>query len=222
MNRRRTKLFAAVAVLAAAVGAGAAIGATKLTSPKQESQAIVNDAAKQLGIDPGKLSDALKTAIENRIDAALADGRLTKEQADALKARIQAGDAPLLFAPRLGFGHDGGLGHDGGFGRFGDLAAAASYLGMTEADLRAALAGGKSLADVAKEKGKSVDGLVQALVDGASAKLDAAVKAGRLTEAQRAEILAGLKQRVADLVNGTFAPMRERHDAGSEPAAPMM
>src|SRR3954454_11854667 len=67
----------------------------------------------------------------------------------------------------LGFGTPAGRGL--GFGRPGaggdDLAAAASYLGTTPADLLAQLASGKSLAQVANAtSGKSAAGLIAALV----------------------------------------------------------
>ena len=48
---------------------------------------------------------------------------------------------------------------------------------MTEANLREALENGKTLAQVARDRGKSVEGLVNALLAGAEAKLDAAVRA---------------------------------------------
>ena len=65
-----------------------------------------------------------------------------------------------------------------------------------------ALDDGKTLAQVAKARGKSVDGLVNALVDAAKAELATAVDAGRLTDAQRDSILSGLKERITSLVNG--------------------
>jgi hypothetical protein len=196
---RRKILIAAAAALAVA-GGGAAIAASKSGSPQEESKAVVDDAAKQLGVTPAKLSSALKKALENRVDAAVAAGRLTKEQGDALKKRIEAEDYPILGGFGMEFGHrDGGPGIIHGFGH---LDAGASYLGMTEAELRTQLAGGKTLAEVAKAKGKSVDGLVSALVADEKKELDAAVAAGRLTREQADTILESAKQRATDLVNG--------------------
>jgi polyhydroxyalkanoate synthesis regulator phasin len=194
-KRMKIKLGAGVAAAAAVAGGGAAIGATQLGS-NDESQAIVNDAAKQLGVAPSALTAALKKALENRADEAVAAGRLTKEQGDELKQRIESGTLPLFFGPRGGH-----------VGHFGELDAAASYLGLTEAALRSELESGKSLAQVAKDQDKSVDGLIQALVDSATKKLDAAVAAGRLTKEQEQQILSGLKDRITAFVNG----MRE-HD----------
>jgi len=152
----------------------------------------------RLGVDPGKLSDALRRALADQIDSLVASGRLSQAQGDALKQRIQSGQAPL-FGGRFGFDH----GH--GFGRFGavGLGAAAGYLGVSGPDLRNALASGKTLAQVAQEHGKSVEGLVSALVDAAKQKLDAAVSAGRITQAQEDSFLSHLKQRATDLVNGS-------------------
>ena len=75
--KKRSKIAAGAGAALAVVGAGAAVAADRLT-PKAESQAIVNDAAKQLGVDPAKLSDALEQALKNRIDAAVKEGRLSQ------------------------------------------------------------------------------------------------------------------------------------------------
>ena len=80
---------------------------------------------------------------------------------------------------------------------------AASYLGMSEADLREALKD-QTLAEIAKEKGKSVDGLVKALVTAAEKKIDEAVADGRITKAQATELKSRLTERTQALVNGEF------------------
>ena len=73
---------------------------------------------------------------------------------------------------------------------------------LTEAELRTQLMAGKSLADVAKAKGKTVAGLEAALTADAKKKLDAAVKAGRLTQAQADEALKRMTEHLDDVVNG--------------------
>src|SRR5919202_6984016 len=191
MDRKlKLKVGAGVAAAAAVAGGGAAIAAGRLGS-SDDSQAVVNDAARQLGVTPSALSAALKKALENRIDEAVAAGRLTEEQGQELKQRIESGDLPLFFAPR-----------GGPHSHFGELDAAASYLGLTEAEVDKQLESGKTLAQVAKDRGKSVEGLIQALVDSAKKRLDADVAAGRLTKAEEQQILSGLKQRITDFVNG--------------------
>ena len=201
------KVVAVVAALVVVVGAGAAVGATGALSPKQESEAVVNDAAEELGVEPSELTAALKKALKNRVDAAVAAGRLSEAQGQAMKERIDAGEVPLV-----GFGPGPGHGHHH-HGLFGGLDAAADYLGMTEAQLRTALDGGKTLAQVAKSKGKSVDGLVKALVADAKARLAEAVKDGRLTQAQSKAMQSGLEARIAELVRST-RPARPLHGPG--------
>src|ERR671933_518355 len=97
-STKRKVAAGAVAALAVA-GAGGALAATQLGSPNEDSQAVINDAANQLGVSPTKLSDALKKALENRVDAQVAAGQLTKAQGDALKQRIEAGGGPLVRFP---------------------------------------------------------------------------------------------------------------------------
>jgi hypothetical protein len=205
----RRKVLAGAAAALAVGGAGAGLAATKLTatSPSEESKAIVNDAAKNLGISPSKLSAALKKAFADRIDAAVADGRLTKAQGEELKKRIESGDFPLFGPPVFGRG----FGFPSVHPFFHGLDAAASYLGLSEKQLRSRLESGKTLAQIAKDQGKSVDGLKAALVMDVKDKLDAAVKAGRLTKADEQRALQGLESRIDDLVNGRLRDRFPEH-----------
>jgi polyhydroxyalkanoate synthesis regulator phasin len=199
MARRHKVVIVAVAALSVLI-VSAAVAATKAFSPGQERQAIINDAARQLGVEPQALTDALEQALKNRVDAAVKDGRLTQEQGARLKERIEAGGAPLPgLGPRFGFRD-----HRGHGPFHAKLEAAADYLGMSRQALREALEGGKTLAQVAKDREKSVNGLIDALAAQAEQKLDRAVESGHLTEAQKRQMLVGLKERIADLVNGRF------------------
>ena len=89
------------------------------------------------------------------------------------------------------------------FGQFGDLEAAAKYLELTEDELREQLRDdGRTLAEIAEAQGKPVAGLVQAMVDEASERLDRAVADGRLTRKRADEIRERLEERITDLVDG--------------------
>lgn len=199
MPSKRVLLVGAVVALAAGGAVGGALAASGTFDPKAERQAFLNDAAGRLGVTSAKLEDALKAAAVDRVDAALAAGRITKDEADAMKAAINSGKLPLGagFGPGIGFNKDmhgvGGL-----------LDAAATYLGLTDDQLQTQLESGKSLADVATAQGKSVDGLKQAIIAAVQSKLDQAVKDGRLTSDQRDQMLADFKAHIDDLVNGTL------------------
>lgn len=194
MKSTKSKLAGITVVAAALVGGGAAIAADRLT-PEEASNAVVADAAKQLGIEASELDAALKKALSNRVDAAVAAGDLTEAQGEELKERIAEGGLPLV-------GVGPGVGHHRLSHHVFDLDAAAEYLGITEEALRTSLREGTSLAEIAQEKGKSVDGLEDALVASAKADLEQAVENGHVTEAQKTEILADLPDRIDDLVNG--------------------
>ena len=99
-------------------------------------------------------------------------------------------------------GHFGGLGGPGGSSD--DLDAAAAYLGLTSTVLQSDLQAGKTLAQVAgATSGKTVDGLIAALVAAEKTEWDAKVTAGTLTQAQETAMLPTLTQRFTDFVNGT-------------------
>lgn len=195
------RLAVAAVVLVVAAGAGAALATTSgAFDPREEQDAFQAALAKQLGVSQEKLEQAYKAAAIERIDAAVAAGRLTREQGNRLKQRVEAG----AFLGPMGFLAGPRMFH--GPGLVGGLDAAADYLGLTEAQLREKLRAGQSLADVAKAQGKPVDGLKKAMLDDAKARLDQAVKDGELTAAQRDELLEGLESTIDDVINGTCPP----------------
>jgi hypothetical protein len=215
------KVLAATVAGLAVAGGGAAIAASQSDSP---ASSFLDSVAKHLGISSAELEDATRAAAIDQVDQALEDGRITQEQADELKSRIESGDFPGFLGPALvgpglfEFGHAewGGPGHHMFF--FGDkLSSAAEYLGLTEAELREQLSDGKSLADVAEAEGKSVDGLKQAILDGARSALDEAVESERLTQEQADAIYERLQGSIDDLVAGTFPGPRFHHGFGGPP-----
>jgi polyhydroxyalkanoate synthesis regulator phasin len=202
VNRTRW-LVTAAAALAVVLGGGAALAATGSTTPGSN---FLGDVAKRLGISQDKLEDAIKDATIARIDAAVAAGDITKEEGDALKERVRSGDVPAILpsfrGPRLGVGP---LGHDGVFDLYHFagtdlLDTAADYLGMTEAAVREALRDGKSLADLAEDKGKPVAGLKNALRDAIRKDADKAVEDGELTKRQADRLVEKFSETVDELV----------------------
>lgn len=214
--QKNVKRNVAIGVAAAVVlgGGGIAVAATTSKSSESDRQkAFIEDAAKRLSVTPDQLTSALKGAFGDQLDDAVKDGKLTQKQADALKQRIEQGGLPLGGGP--GFGGGGkrgpgglGFGHGGpGAGVFGaGLDAAASYLGLTEKELRAKLDEKTSLADVAKAQGKDAAGLEAAIVAAAKERLDAAVKDGKLTADQRDELAKDLAARVKEQVEHAGPP----------------
>jgi hypothetical protein len=202
MTARRIAVLALTGALLAG-GAGAAIAAVTGGDDKKAEDAILNDAAKRLNVAPDKLHDALSAAEDAQLDQAVKDGELTQKQADAIKARRERSGRVLGPALGGGPGH-GGLRFGPGFGPrhgpagalFPDLPKA---LGITGAQLRDQLRSGKSIADIAKAQGKSLDDVRSALKADAKAKADKAVADGDITQAQADELLSHLDEALSHL-----------------------
>jgi hypothetical protein len=200
---RRRAAIGAVG-LAALGGGGAAVAASHSGgSPAAQNKAIADDAAGQLGVSTTALTAAIKKAMTDQIEAQVTAGTLTKAQATAIEARLAKADAPL-FALGGGPGDRGDPGHGRHGGPGGgpvSLDAAATYIGISATDLRTQLEAGKTLAAVATANGKTADGLTAALTTAAKSDLDAAVTAGKLTQAQEDKILAALPTRLDHEIN---------------------
>jgi len=111
------------------------------------------------------------------------------------------------FVDQKGIANPGGPGPGGrgfGFGVQGDpLAAAATFLGTTTADLRSKMEGGQTLAQIATAAGKTRDALIQALVNDAKTKIEQAKTAGTITTDQATALENGLTDRITKLVDST-------------------
>ena len=225
MRRTRIAAISAAAALAAA-GTGVAVATSRPDDAKQREQAVLSDAAKRLDVSPSELRDALAAAQDDQLDADVKAGRLTQEQADAIKAhRKEAGSVlggPGILHHRAGRGFRGdGPGFPGGPARGpGDiLDAAADALGISQEKLIEQLRDGKSLEAVAKANGKSFADVKSAVRAATKKELDAAVKAGRFTQEQADDILERLTEHLDDF--GLFGGPREIHRAfGDGPDAP--
>jgi hypothetical protein len=123
------------------------------------------------------LADALAPLVK--------DGTITQAQADKVIAALEKA------APAGGRGHRRGA----------ELGAAAKTLDMSEADLRTALQGGKTLAEVATSKGVDPKAVIDAMVAEFRTHLDERVKSGAITQAQADTRLAEATTRITDIVN---------------------
>lgn len=203
------KTLAATAAVLAVGGGGAGLAAAQGSSSSPGG--FFDAVAKHLGISSDELRDATQAAAVDQVNAALEDGRITKEQADELKSRIESGEFPPFLGPGqfLGPGPFGGF-HDHFHGTRDNLSAAADYLGLTVDELLDRL-NGQSLVDVAKAEGKSVDGLKQAIVAEAEKDLDRAVDDGDMTREQADAVLERLRSRLDEFVNTEFRVRRSEH-----------
>lgn len=199
-----------VSVGTAAPAAAAPIAATRATG--EYCAEFRRAFAANLGVQESALAPAAKAAAVATIDAAVADGKMTKAVADRLKARIDKADADgcALLAGRLARGGAVlGAARDG-------LTAAADALDMTPAELGAALKSGKTLKDVAAAEGVPYETVSSAVLTSVKADLAAAVAASTIRQARADRILERLQR---NLAHGRLRNARPAAPAGS--AAPV-
>jgi hypothetical protein len=159
--------------------------------------------AADLGVDESALAPAARKAAISTIDAAVAAGEIRQAVADRLKARIEAatGDGCTVLAGRIGriAAAAGAGGARVGLGIAKDgLAAAATVLGVTPAELGADLRAGQTLKDVAGTKGIPYGTVTAAVVAAVTADLGAALAAGTIKQARADRVLERLRQSLAD------------------------
>ena len=210
MGFRRIAVITA-AGLTAAAGGGAAIAATGGDGKKAEDK-VLKDAAEELNVSPDKLRDALGDAraaqLDRELDRAVKAGELTQKQAGEIKARQRQSGRVLGFAagprhgpgPRLRF-HGGGpaVGHRLGGGPLEDVAKA---LRISRAELFSQLRDGKTLAQIARAEGKSLDEVKRDVAAATESRVRKALDDGELTEKQAKAILDHLDDHLDRLGSG--------------------
>src|SRR4029453_13884558 len=185
-------LAAAGVTLAVAAGAGGAIAAggkgragrpghpgpaaiasyLGLTPAQLREQLKAGKTLAQIAIAQGKsvsgLEDAIYADVQAHLDRAVAKGRLSAAREQAILTRLKAHLDDIVNHAAPGFGRHAGT-------RLGAAPAPPSPPGTPPAQLRTELGAGKSLAQIATEHGKTVDGLKAAILDAVKARLDKAV-----------------------------------------------
>jgi hypothetical protein len=160
-----------------------------LLAKLSDGKTTIADVAKEQGVPVQDVIDAM---------AAVAKSDITDLVNNPLPVPPSFSGMPdLKGGPGFGFGHfGGGLCEN-------KIDSAAKALGITTDELMQDLRDGKSIADVAKAKGISVDTVIAAIVKDAQTKIDAAVKDKHLTQDQADKLTKDLKDRVTNLVNNT-------------------
>jgi len=171
---------------------------------------LISAAATYIGIPAADIRTQL-LAGKSLTEIATANGKTR----DGLVAALVAAEQTSIgtFVDQKGVAGPGGFGGPGGpggpgFGRGFDLqgdplAAAATFLGTTTADLRTKIEGGQTLAAIATASGKTRDALIQALVTNAKTAIEKAKTDGKLTADQATNLEAGLTARMTQLVDST-------------------
>ncbi len=183
------RLLLAGAVGALAIGGATAGVAASSGGSATPQQAVIADAAARLKVTPAALSSALSTAYRHELATLVAGKRITQKQADRLARRAAGGKVPLAPVTGRGVRSKGAL-----------RTAAAGYLGIEPKALRTELRSGKSLAQIATARDKTVAGLKAALTAAVETRLHARVAAGSLTAERAAARLARIGARLDRMI----------------------
>lgn len=177
----------------------------ELRTQLQDGKSLA-DVAKAQGVDKQKLIDALVAAGEDRLDEAKA----------ALPDRI----AEAVDSTHTGGGDHGGRGPGGRGAGGASLETAAKAIGISEDDLKSALQDGKTIAEVATDKGVEAQKVIDALVAEAKTRTAAAVKDGTITQEEADERLESLTEHITSFVNEGFKGGPGGPGRGGRPDSP--
>lgn len=159
--------------------------------------------AEEKNIALSKVTDLLIAEFSAHLDKHVADGDLTREEADAKLAEFTANvdQKVTMTPPARGEGQRGGKGHGPKIGA--GSAAMAELLGMTQDELREALHSGKSLAAIAEEKNVALSDVKNLLISEFSAHLDEEVASGEHTREEADAKLAKFTANVDQMMTMT-------------------
>jgi uncharacterized protein YidB (DUF937 family) len=159
--------------------------------------------ATELGVSREQLDTALQNVSNDLVDEALADGRITEDEAARIRDAIANGKVPFFGIHP--FRHHGG-GHFPPV-HFGNVA---EFLGVEPADIASALEDGQSLAQIAEANGKSRDELKTFLLDQVNEFVDQALENDRITEERAAQIRDNASARIDELIDREGLPLRPK------------
>jgi polyhydroxyalkanoate synthesis regulator phasin len=135
--------------------------------------------------------------IQEKLAPLVEDGTINQTQADAVAAALAQGVR----------GPGGGRG-------FRAIQGVAEFLELTQEEMREALAGYDTLADLAAANGSSGAELIAFLVDQAEERIADGVADGRMTQDEADEKLADLEDHITELVNSDIPEPGDRPMGG--------
>ena len=172
---------------------------------------FVTHFASDLGTSQKKVNDAFQQALSQTLADEVRNGTITQAQADAIKKKA-TGKEPCALAGGLTAPKATTAAYMQQL-----MAAAASALGITPAELRTDLMNGKTLSQIAAAQKPAVteDQFRTRLIANLKPLLDQAVTSGKLTSAQEQQIIQRLQTGPIP-----FWDKPLKRPAGASPAAP--
>jgi ATP-dependent Clp protease ATP-binding subunit ClpA len=173
----------------------------------------IADLAAENNVSIDTVTQAMLDEQAARVAAALDEGRIDQERADAMTERL-TDNIDAIVNGEMGPGQ-GGMGQRGmrQEQRQENLDEMAGLLGVESQDLADSLKAGSSLSDIAEENGVDTEVIVDAIVDRQTERLNTAVENGRVSEDRAAEIAENIEERATAVAAGERGPGHGRRGA---------
>jgi hypothetical protein len=189
-------IVSVVLALLAAPATGLAGAADSKAAPTAESR------------DRKAVMDSVLDAVAQRLDRAVAEGKLDEARAEAIRSRLER------VATRINERDPGARLHRRPRAvirrhfRRAAIGVAASTIGIDRRKLREARRDGQSIADVARAHEVDPQTVIDAISNATVKRIDAAVDAGRIDADRAATVKERLADRITRLVDATRAARR--------------
>ncbi|MEW6663319.1 MAG: hypothetical protein ACOY9Y_05560 [Bacillota bacterium] len=179
--RKKLLIYALATVLVVGLlGAGVVMAQDSGNPANTMHQLFLSKLAATLGIDQGKLQEAINEARSQAVDAAVQQGLVPADRAQQLKE-----GGRMMFGP-------GGMPKGGPRMMFPPVDIG-QILGITREELQAEFKAGKTLAQIAEAKGMTLDQLKEKWLANVKTELDNQVSQGKLTPEQAQNIISKLQ-----------------------------
>ena len=163
----------------------------------------LGDTAEANGVSPDAVVDAITASMTERLNQALADGKITAEEAAEKAAGIPEKATGIVNS--IPDRKDRDRGHrKGAF-----LGEVLLDLGLDPASVREGFSNGQTLGDTAEANGVSPDAVVDAITASMTERLNQALADGKITAEEAAEKAAGIPEKATGIVNSI--PDRKEH-----------
>ena len=168
-----------------------------VTAKGELREGFLDGLAAELGITRDQLDEAIRNTSLDMVDAAVADGRITEEEAARVRDAIENGKSPFFSGPRF---------HHRGFFLGATLEDIAGFLGVDRQVIVDGLQNDQSLAQIAEANGSSREELRAYLLSQLEERVNNAVANDKIDQDRANEILQNAPDRIDQLIDRVGRP----------------
>jgi len=167
---------------------------TELNKQLKSGQTLAQIATSK-GIDVNTLIQQIETAFNTNIDQKVTEGKLTSDQATKMKENFANKATAMVNKTYKASQHKKR-------GSNGVMQQVQTILGVDAATLKQELASGKTIAQLAQDKGIATNDLVSQIQTALEANIDKAVTDNKISSETATKMKTNLKNRIQNIVNG--------------------